>query len=342
MNYDGITFHNVEALRPVEGKEGLRLQRVPEEVRMGLSENGQGKLLSPVANVELRFILEGPSVKLTLSAGSPEGLKMFVFWSGFQERAFYTISDQPTTIQLSLPDRYVELDPKHCQATGYAKKLVRCMFTGNPDVALFYHGHDQGDISLPSIEDTPKKRLLAYGTSITHGAKLSGPHLTYPYQTARHLGMDVINLGAAGAAFCEKAMADHIAARQDWDVVTLGLSVNMYSNEAYSFEQFKERASYMVKTIAEAHPNQWVFCITLFPFFDDVGVYREGSSKNAEAYRQALRDLVAEGHYGNVHLLEGKDLLTDFTLLAPDLIHPNDMGMIQIANNLSKSIKEYL
>ena len=39
MIYDNIDFHNVAELSEVEGKKGLRIQRVPEETRKHLSEN---------------------------------------------------------------------------------------------------------------------------------------------------------------------------------------------------------------------------------------------------------------------------------------------------------------
>lgn len=52
--------------------------------------------------------------------------------------------------------------------------------------------------------------------------------------------------------------------------------------------------------------------------------------------------MVKDCPYENVHLLEGTEILKDFTLLAPDLIHPNDLGMMQMAENLSMKIKGYL
>lgn len=208
-------------------------------------------MLSPVANVELRFLLESDSAEITLSAGDDRGLKCFVYWSGMREREFYEIGTEPTTIKLEMQDRYKRMDAKHTKASGYTKNLVRLMFAGFPDVQLFYHGITGGAISVPKTSDTPAKTLLTYGTSITHGARVSGSHLTYAYQAAHNLGMDLINLGSAGTAFCERAMTDHIASRGDWDIATLALSVNMYNNTMFSFETFKERASYMVNTVAK-------------------------------------------------------------------------------------------
>ncbi len=215
------------------------------------------------------------------------------------------------------------------------------MFCGYPDVPLYFHGIKEGKYRLPEIGTSPRKQLLCYGTSITHGAKLSGPHLTYPYMTAKRLGMDLINLGMAGTALCEPEMADYIANRSDWDIATLAMSVNMYAQK-FPCDEFRERIHYMVNTIAKANSDKPIFCITLYPFSDDVGVFTEWSTRTAKDYRKALRDVVKDCPYENVHLLEGTEILKDFTLLAPDLIHPNDLGMMQMAENLSMKIKGYL
>jgi hypothetical protein len=69
---------------------------------------------------------------------------------------------------------------------------------------------------LPS--ELPPKRLLAYGTSITEGTASTAAHLSYLAQAGRRLGMDVVNLGSSGSAYCEPEMAHYIASRKDWDV----------------------------------------------------------------------------------------------------------------------------
>lgn len=343
MVYDQIDFHNVEDLMDVNiaGVEGKCIQRVPKILMPYLSENGQTMMKSPVANVELRFIAVSDSVEITLSKSGAGPLRMYVFWGDFQEREFYEITEEPQTFQLSIGERLGKLDEKYDRQLRYSSRLVRLMFAGYPDVSLNYHGVTCEDIRVPEPKEMLDTRLLCYGTSITHGAKLSGPHLTYPYLLAKKLGMDIINLGSAGTAFCEKEMADYIAARDDWDVATLALSVNMY-NQMFTFEQFRDRIEYFVKKIARENPSKPVFCITLYTFFDDVEVYNDASTKNAEMYRKALRDVVTESGLTNLYLVEGCDMLEDFSLLAPDLIHPNDLGMLQMADNLSKTIKDRL
>lgn len=336
MQYNNICFHNVEELVEIEGKEGLRIQRVPETVREQLNEGAQAMMLSPTANVELRFILESDSIEVTLSTQGEKKLRMTVMWGQYQELGHYDIGGDPTTVRLEINEFYRQLKVDSNDATSYNPRMVRLMFGGSHESHLFFHDIGEGTIRLPDMSDSPKKRLLSYGTSITHGFGLSGPHMTYPFLIARKLGMDVINLGSAGSAFCEEGLADYIAKRNDWDIATLSISVNMYLY--FDISAFTKKIDYMIKTIAHANPRKPIYCITLFPFFDDVGIYHELSPKSPEAYRQALRDVVMNCEMDNVSLIEGPSLLTDFNLLAPDLIHPNDVGMMQIAENLSKRL----
>lgn len=345
MIHDKIEFHNVAELRKIDGHEGLRIQRVPEHVRAHLRQHdcrGQRMMLSPSANVELRFLLISDSVDITLSASNAPGLKMQVYWGEFSEGHYYDIKETPTTITLEPHERYRQLDEAHIPSPGFSKRMVRLMFSGDTKVSLYYHGLSNGEIRTPAPEDKPARTLLAYGTSITHCSFASGAHLTYPHQTARALGMDLINLGSAGTAFCEGAVTDYIAGRNDWDMAILALSVNMYGSPAFTLDDFKARAAYMVNTIAEAHPDKPLFCITLYPFFDDVGIYLEDSTKNHEAYRQALRDIVRECDHDRVHLIEGPKLLTDITLLANDLLHPTDLGLVQMGQNLARRIQSLI
>src|SRR5690606_37447052 len=53
----------------------------------------------------------------------------------------------------------------------------------------------EGDYHIPTLDDMPKKKYLAYGTSITQGRNSFTPDLTYPQLIAFQLGYDVTNLG---------------------------------------------------------------------------------------------------------------------------------------------------
>jgi lysophospholipase L1-like esterase len=145
-----------------------------------------------------------------------------------------------------------------------------------------------------------------------------------------------LNFGTSGSAYAEAAMAEYIAEREDWDVATLELSVNM-ANAEFTTAEFRDRIEYFVNTIADAHPEKPIACITLFPYFDDLT--ESGDSDHAAAFRNAVREVVAESPHDNLHVVEGTDL-NDATGLTADLLHPGDAGMERIGNGLADSLED--
>ena len=131
-------------------------------------------------------------------------------------------------------------------------------------------------------------------------------------------------------------MAEYIASREDWDVATLALSVNMANSGGFSPGAFAERAEAFVNTIAAAHPEKPIACVTLFPYFDDVTA--SGDSEHAEAYREALRTVVEESPHENLSLVDGPDLIP-LSGLTADLLHPGDDGMGAIGAGLSRHLR---
>jgi hypothetical protein len=65
MIYQDVELHNVAEV--VERGDGVRLQRVPEDVRKELNEAARFRVLQP-DNCELRFVSDDPEVRVTLSS----------------------------------------------------------------------------------------------------------------------------------------------------------------------------------------------------------------------------------------------------------------------------------
>jgi lysophospholipase L1-like esterase len=180
--------------------------------------------------------------------------------------------------------------------------------------------------------------MMSYGTSITSGFNAGRADLQWNSLTARALGYDLVNLGSSGTAFCEKEMADYIAA-QPWDLCTLEISVNMVGG--FTVEEFRKRASYMVDTLAKSHPKAPIFCISILPW--GAGDLWKGvkSVDNTKAFRAALQEICESSGHKNVHYVHGPDLLS-FTGLWHDLLHPSAQGMIEIAQKLTPKIEAVL
>jgi hypothetical protein len=342
MIYENVELHNVAEVKPLDDGSGVALQRVPESVRSVLNDCAKRQMQRP-GGAEIRFFSEGDTCELTLSCGLADGWKevhVVPFFGAYQHSESFKVGREKQTIRLTMSDRLRQTDPKYLDDSTFSHNVWRFMCWGG-QVQL--HTIEGEGIRPPKPQELPSVRLLTYGTSITHGHCSSGPHLNYAGQTARALGADLINLGSCGSAYCEAELSDYIAARDDWDIATLALSVNM---RHFALDEFYTRVSYMVNTVSGANLDRPVACITLWPFFDDMpddeGKPREGAVARPETFRQLLRDAVSACPNPNVHLLEGPELMTDTTGLTDDLIHPGDYGMMEMGLNLAAALKPLL
>ena len=339
MHHDDIEFHNVAERREVAGRDGLLLQRVPESVRTNLNEGARDRMCHP-AGVELRFVPEGP-VEVTLSTypGSAAEGTVRVFWGPIQTHQTVEVGTDPETIRVTRPEKLDRLAPDATEDLAFDPRVCRLVLSGDHRGGhVFYHGVE-GDRRPPRPEELPDRRYLAYGTSITEGEAPLAEHLTYANQTARRLDADLINLGSCGTAYCDPAMAEYIADRDDWDVATFALSVNMVGT--FPVAAFRERAADMIDAVAGAHPDKPVVAVTIYTNARDV-CEGHAEAERCEQFREALREVVTATPRGNVHLLEGRELLPSIAGLTPDLVHPGDDAMITIGENLAGELDDLL
>jgi lysophospholipase L1-like esterase len=327
--YPSVSLHNVAETEPAEwADDGHRLCRVPASVGEELNDDAHHRLRHATQG-EIRFVPADDETEVEVTLSTPERTEIRVFWGTFQPWQAREVGPGTETLSLAVPDRLADLDESADVETGrFDPRVCRIRFERFVPVAL----HDvTGDCRPPTTGEVPDTRYLAYGTSITEGAKATATHLNYVSRVARNCGYDALNLGCSGSAYCESALADHVASRDDWDVATLALSVNM-ANADFSTAEFRERVEYFVHTVAEAHPEKPVACVTLFPYYADVTA--PGDPDRAAAFREALRSVVAESPGENVSLVEGTDLLSPGELTW-DILHPGDEGMRTIGAGLA-------
>jgi len=336
MIHDQVELHNIAELVTVPGRPGLRCQRVPEAVRQHLNPKAQVRTLQP-ANCEIRFVSDGDTARVTLSC--PEGTaEVIPFFGGFQSRERLAIGPEPRRLDLAYPPRLRALVPEVADDMAFHPRVWRLTVRGD---GLHWHGIEGSGLRPPTAEELPRTRYLAYGTSITHGGAASAAHLTYAAQAAHSFGADLLNLGVGGSAYCEPELAEYMAGREDWDVASLCLSVNMIGG-GFTTQQFTERARHMVRVMAEADPVRPVLCFSILPYFADVCCDVDGPHGQglAPAFRRALEEIAYDGGWPNVHFTPGSDLMSDLSGHTPDVLHPGDYGMMEIGRRLGYRLGE--
>lgn len=114
-------------------EDGLLVRRRPNGMSSKIPLGMHHMMTAPIANLELRFVIEDDYVSMTFSKRGESPLKMIAYDGDYQTIGQYTIGEEPTTITL-----YSE-----------SSSMVRLMFAGRLDVDVCYHGISKGGIRLP-------------------------------------------------------------------------------------------------------------------------------------------------------------------------------------------------
>ncbi len=338
MLFQNIEFHNVREILALNSGMGYRLCRVPDGVCEELNSYAQSTAFN-TPGCELRFNLEGESAEVTLQRAPggevpPVGVGE-VWYGSFQgpwQECPFSVAQTPSVVRVKRPAELHTLQQiTRQQGLPFDPSLVRILL---PYDWATWFVDVRGEVSPPRPEQTPARRLLTYGSSITHGGSAIHPSQTYAMQTAAALGMDLVNLGFAGSAHMDAPLAEFIAEQVDWDVATLEMGINVLG---WSLEQFEARVNAFVERIALAHPDRWIFCIDVFSYLDDLR-----GNPHAEAFRQVVRSAVARLNLPRLIHLEGRSLLAGGVTLSTDLVHPSAQGMNSLATHLTASMRQYM
>ncbi len=94
----------------------------------------------------------------------------------------------------------------------------------------------------------PSKTMLAYGSSIKHGARSVTHTNSYAEEAARILGTDIMNKGVGGSCRFESESADFLAKNNEWDFAWIEGAVN---STDMTPEEFDSRFTYFTETLAK-------------------------------------------------------------------------------------------
>ncbi|NOU64831.1 lipase [Paenibacillus sp. LMG 31461] len=333
MIREHMYLHNVTEVEKHPTTGELQLYRFPKHVRHVLGD--RGRIVSEEASgCEIRFVTEAPAIRITLCLPETDG-DVFIFKGGLFHSQHRLNAGVRHTLHLEAPNRIQNIDCEHLMQSGFAPEVWRIFF--GRTTCLISHLQTFGyPVRPPQPNEMPTQQWLAYGSSITHG--MYNQPMTYIQQAARRLSMDVYNCGLSGSCLCEKEVADFLADRQDWQIATLELGVNM--RDRYTVEQFHDATDYLLKRLITKHPDKPIFVITIYP---NIATYNDSeTTKKDAAFNEVLRAHVRKFNHPNLHLIEGDEILDDFSGLSVDLVHPGEYGHMRMAYQLAEQIKKIL
>jgi lysophospholipase L1-like esterase len=188
---------------------------------------------------------------------------------------------------------------------------------------------------LPAREPA-KKPVVVYGTSIAHGACASRPGMAWPAILGRRIDREVVNLGFSGNGRMEPEVGRFVA-ELDAGAFVIDCLPNMNA------KQVAERTEPLVAQLRRARPTTPILLVEDRTFasawFDDAR--RAEHDKRRQALRDAHARLVAAGD-DRVHLLAGASLLGDDDEGTTDGSHPNDLGMMRMAEAVHAAVAPLL
>jgi len=168
-------------------------------------------------------------------------------------------------------------------------------------------------------------RWLCYGDSIAEGWLASEPALAWPAIAGREQGLDVANLGYAGAARGELVSAEQLAALPA-DLISLSHGTNCWQRLPHSAARMREGLRDFLSVLREGHPATPVVCVSpLLRPQAEASPNRLGATHAAlrAVFEAVVRERIAAGD-AQLLLVEGAELVAPELL--PDGIHPGDAG----------------
>lgn len=320
MNYKGLELHNIQDIIEVDGFEYL--SRLPRKLH---EQNGHTKGFQ-MTGVEIRLVPKEP-VTITIGSNNPYiQSKAIIAYDGHYDREEILINEETTIV----------INPVYALTENFKEGVeVRVVLTGE----FIFIKDVTGAFDL--FEDT-RKRYLAYGTSITQGLFTNQAEGAYPYLLGRSLDYEVHNYGMSGRAYCEPQTAEFLCGLGDFDLITLELTVNMFT-DGFHIDVYKERVESLIRKLHHRHPHIKIFCIGIMPFYNDFDIYHpeQKNESTAEEFRVAYKEIIQKINHENVIFVEPSNLISVHNLCV-DIIHPSSTGMNEIAFNLKNIIQPYL
>jgi lysophospholipase L1-like esterase len=330
-------LHNIQEVTPAADGDGWQLCRLPLALLPKLGPSGRIRPFAP-AGAEIRFNLVGDEARVKLrfvDTRREVNRRLSVIaeiYHGTFAAGWVEIRDTWTEIVVTRPPAMSEISKAaRQQPQAFPPELVRILLPLHTEIRLL---SITGEVTPPGENQVPARRYLAYGSSITHGFIATRPGDAYPARVASALGVDAFNLGLGGAAKLEPEMADHIAGRDDWDFASLELGINLIGKTT---DEFRALVAGFLPRIVEPHRDKWIFCIDIFSCRHDLL-----DDPKLPQFRAIVRDAVQSLQAPRLVHLDGRALLTQWSGLSTDLVHPTSSGFAEIAAGLVNAIKPAL
>ncbi len=334
IDKDDIKFYDVESapfkLYGVFRENGI-YRRIPEQIAKSVS-SGVAGLNMNAAGGRVRFKTDSTYVAIRAKMPSVARLSHFAL-TGSAGFDVYAVSDEGVLVKSFKPP-YDMKDGYESVVDYFGRPKMREITVNFPLYSSVSELHiglsDKATVCAPdpyAIE----KPIVFYGSSITQGGCASRPGNAYEAMISRRFNANYINLGFAGNAMAEDAMAEYIKGLE------MSVFVYDYDHNAPSTDHLEKTHERMFKIVREANPTLPIIMMPR-PHKSLLGDERS----RFEIIKGTYENAVASGDK-NVYLLDNATLLGfggDDGLV--DNCHPNDLGFACMAKAVGDLLEKIL
>ena len=330
MIWNNIELFNVEYIEKTE--RGITIYRFPKKTLQSfdLPWLSYSKAVGEMATgSELRFVGEGADIELC-AVNAPGTVE--IFRGDYLDRVVRLPKGEVVKIELRPGYR---LDK--CDMSGFEYSCAPAMWR-----VIFDHEFTAeivsvtpvGEIRPPRADEMPSKRVLCYGSSITHGVGAINYTNSYIYTIGRMLGVDILCKGMSGSCLIQDEVCEYIESAE-WDAAILELGVNMVG-VGWDVSVFREKAERLIK--AAMKRGKPVFLVSIFSCHHDF-TYSDNYKLNGE-YIECLEQLYEMYKSDKLFYIRGRDIVTDYRYLLCDIIHPSPFGHGEMGRKIAAIIKD--
>ena len=311
--------------------EGVLTRRLPREIALTVSggvaaQSGYG------AGGRIRFSTDSPfvAIKASYGSGAIPTVCNHIFSYGFDMYKF--VDGKESFVATCRPTN--DFDFKNAEF----KMNTKCdgkmtSFTVNmphfSEVKKLLVGIEKGSTIDHGEKYINSHPVVFYGSSITHGAAAGRPGNTYESFISQKYNLDYINLGFAGNAKGESAMAEYIS--------TLYMSVFVcdYDHNAPSVEHLSATYHKFYEIVREKHPDIPYIMVSKPDFFPNPALNAKRRDVIIESFNKAKKN-----GDKNVYFIDGESLFEGefYESCTSDGCHPNDIGFFRMAQKIGEVV----
>lgn len=188
------------------------------------------------------------------------------------------------------------------------------------------------DASAKQVPLSTQKRILFYGSSISHGRQADGPTEAWTIGAARLAGLDPYNLGLGGACTLETSVARFIRDAQA-DYLSFCLGVNMVGSVTHSKQSFRSAVIGLLLLVREKHPTTPIAVQSPIHATTHHEHTPNAAGLNLILCREIIQEVVqtfASHGERHLHYTDGHTILGPMDAAAgcymDDGVHPNGQG----------------